>query len=757
MKRFAQISLVNEQKMTNHKVPQGVSTIKYIFFSLCALCLCGYSVLSAQSYPWPLFPMDQQHRISAAFGECRGDRDHFHNGTDIPLGQGGKVLNVEEGEVRSLYPSGGNAYIRVGRFAYVHVDPDPALEVGDQVPVGEQVGVTNAQNHIHLNQGNPGSYGNSLEENSLTPFEDPYGQHIYSIEYYTDGPGKRFSGNKVTGSVEIVVRAGDTTDTRSSIDMNNGVYRIGYQIFESDRSTPVTDMQISYHFDHIYYDSQIKEVYAAGSNTSIYRYIVTNKGGGKYVSNRFWDTSELAPGEYYVGIYTEDTRDNSDTTFFPVQVMEQDTTPPAPPALSSVGGSADTLQIRWDQSPDADLAGYRFYFSYDGESWTESKDESDLGPDTTGFSVPGFPPNSNIYFYLEAVDNAPLPNVSDQTDVYGARNSAASEVLIVDGFDRDTGYRNRGWHAFAVTYGQALNALGHSYHTVSNDAVIDGAVKIERYPVVLWMLGDDRRDFGTLSPEEQNAVRNYLEQGGKLLISGTRLASDLWRDGSSQERDFFRTYLKTGFQEVTTGHGSIQGAEGSFLSGFTAQLDTVAYPADSIDALQTEYDGEPILTGMNGEVFGTGYRGTVGEGTTESGVVVSSIPVSILGDADAREEFLTQLLTYFNLRTTGIAGEPEHSTPADFQFSGCYPNPFNQSTQFNITTTKTLDFRYSVHNLTGRRVYTSTGQSLDPGEYTFNWSASGNPSGIYLVRLTGKSAETGKILCRATDKVLLLK
>ncbi|PIP12255.1 MAG: hypothetical protein COX49_06630, partial [bacterium (Candidatus Stahlbacteria) CG23_combo_of_CG06-09_8_20_14_all_40_9] len=76
-------------------------------------------------------------RVSGTFCECRGERDHFHDGIDIPLTYGGYVLAVDSGFVLSLQRSGDNAYIRVGRYAYVHVNPNPDLHPNDWVDIGD--------------------------------------------------------------------------------------------------------------------------------------------------------------------------------------------------------------------------------------------------------------------------------------------------------------------------------------------------------------------------------------------------------------------------------------------------------------------------------------------------------------------------------------------------------------------------------------------------------------------------------------------
>ncbi len=105
---------------------------------LLTLCLLSMAQIPiAGAYPWPLAPMDVQHNISGTFCECRADRDHFHDGVDMPLGYGGAVLSVADGTVLGLDPAGANAWIRVGRYAYVHVNPNPDLHVGDFVGQGE--------------------------------------------------------------------------------------------------------------------------------------------------------------------------------------------------------------------------------------------------------------------------------------------------------------------------------------------------------------------------------------------------------------------------------------------------------------------------------------------------------------------------------------------------------------------------------------------------------------------------------------------
>ncbi|MFQ6618883.1 MAG: M23 family metallopeptidase, partial [Fidelibacterota bacterium] len=209
---------------------------------------------SQPGYQWPAYPFNQQHRISGTFCENRADRDHFHSAVDIPLAYGGTVYSVSDGRVLDIDPSGGNSYIRVERYAYVHVTPNPALEVGDYVGKGDPIGSTNTQNHIHFKDGG-GLSGtkviNPLREGGLNPFEDPYKPNKSEIKFYRNGTTTRFSENVISGRVDIVAHASDVTDLLSWVDMNNGLYRIGYQIFEADARTPVTSAIYPFQFDEL--------------------------------------------------------------------------------------------------------------------------------------------------------------------------------------------------------------------------------------------------------------------------------------------------------------------------------------------------------------------------------------------------------------------------------------------------------------------------------------------------------------------------
>jgi hypothetical protein len=78
------------------------------------------------------------------------------------------------------------------------------------------------------------------------------------------------------------------------------------------------------------------------------------------------------------------------------------------------------------------------------------------------------------------------------------------------------------------------------------------------------------------------------------------------------------------------------------------------------------------------------------------------------------------------------------------------PNPFNPITRIQYILQDQCPVRLSVYNMAGRLVKTLVNENQMPGQHTVVWSAAGQPSGVYLYRITA-----GKF--RAVKKAVLLK
>lgn len=96
--------------------------------------------------------------------------------------------------------------------------------------------------------------------------------------------------------------------------------------------------------------------------------------------------------------------------------------------------------------------------------------------------------------------------------------------------------------------------------------------------------------------------------------------------------------------------------------------------------------------------------------------------------------------------TTGV-GTISGSTGSGFSVSPNYPNPFNNTTQFNIGMTKENLVSVDVFNVFGQKVYSIPAQQMPAGNHLMTINANGWSSGVYFFRVTvGDETKTQKMV-----------
>jgi hypothetical protein len=110
----------------------------------------------------------------------------------------------------------------------------------------------------------------------------------------------------------------------------------------------------------------------------------------------------------------------------------------------------------------------------------------------------------------------------------------------------------------------------------------------------------------------------------------------------------------------------------------------------------------------------------------------------------------------------GAVHEVPNVIPSAFRLGNSYPNPFNPSTTIRFDIAKSAIAEISVYNILGQKVSTLVSQDLKAGAYTTVWNGTSNEgnsvaSGIYFVRMTARSLETGAEQFSALQKVVLMK
>jgi hypothetical protein len=722
-----------------------------------ALIFIFNSLVTAQTYyNWPCTPFDQPHFINGTFCENRPSGSisihHFHDGVDIHLPQGSNVYSVINGSITSLgYAStyGINAYVRVGRYAYVHVDPNPAVQVGTPVTALQTVvGATNSWNHIHFKDGYVGSEIDGLRANGgLSPFTDNYNPYIDFVKYYINGTTTYFSNNRVNGLVDIVAKARDKTDN-GSLGNNNGIHAIGYQIYDSTGTVALTDSIINLEFNVIPpSDSYVTNVFFKGSDISNYYYIITNP----VTKDGYINTRDLGTGTYKIKVFTFDSKLNSTSVWSTMEIVPQDVSPPAEPEMISVIGTPNyDWIVNWAQNDSLDTDGYDFYFSYDGEEWyRQAKISSLLYAQDTTYTWNNFVPDVAVYFKVQAYDNAPVVNFGEFSDAYGMRIAATggADVLIVDGFDRTDGYWQNVNHQFATVYGNIISEFNFSFDCVSDNAIQSDRHSLNDYPNVIYFLGDESSDHKSLSLDEQTAIKNYLAQGGNLIISGSEIGFDLMVYGTEQDSIFYTDYLKSTLSGDSSSSLIIEGIEGTPFSGLSAEISPPAGKSIRPDVIEAA-GSTPILKFANGQTAAIHYNGTFGDSGTPANLVYLTFPLELINDDNVRQALLRQIFELFG-QSTDIAFESPAAPVNEFILFDNYPNPFNPSTKISFKLPTSEWVNLSIYTIQGRLVKNLVQKNLTKGSYEFTWNGTDNAgnnvsSGVYLYRLETSSFSDAK-------------
>lgn len=104
---------------------------------------------------------------------------------------------------------------------------------------------------------------------------------------------------------------------------------------------------------------------------------------------------------------------------------------------------------------------------------------------------------------------------------------------------------------------KAIQAAGnYSFVSCSDEAVENGRVQLEHYPIVDFILGLEKDDiqsdparktyYKTFSSPMQRLLTAYCQSGGNLLVSGSYIGSDM--SNSQGNREFTETVLKYGYR-----------------------------------------------------------------------------------------------------------------------------------------------------------------------------------------------------------------
>ncbi len=332
---------------------------------------------------------------------------------------------------------------------------------------------------------------------------------------------------------------------------------------------------------------------------------------------------------------------------------------------SAAGSSAVTAT--WKANTEPGLLGYRLYYA-NGDNlneWVLAAGENTLTSGATSITLPtsqfAVPPKDPVFhFRLTAV----IPNGTDPVvesspgDIYSRSSfTTGPKVLIVDGFDRTSGSYKGSTHAFSTSYFKALRDRGVlQISSVANEKVEDGTFNLNDYNIVIWYAGDESSANVVFSAAEKTALTNFLNAGGKLLVTGSEIAYNVGRaSAAGYDLNFMTNYLKSSYvNDGTAAYTPASGVAGTDFEGLQIPLGVV-YPEDFPDAIAPAGGAVPILTySVAPNVAGIAYKGTFGGNADTGAVIYVSFPLETASDI-SMSAFMQKALAFFGVEPVPAA------------------------------------------------------------------------------------------------------
>jgi len=353
--------------------------------------------------------------------------------------------------------------------------------------------------------------------------------------------------------------------------------------------------------------------------------------------------------------------------------------------------------------------------------------------------------------------------VSDNSDTYAIRGWK-NQLLIVDGYDR-IGSWGQPYHNFAIIHALALPDTVH-FTSCDNSQIVSGSVDLNDFKYVIWISADESTADETLSSAEQNLVKDFLEQGGCLFISGSEIGWDLGRTTSSTaDRQFYNNYLHAGYVGDDSGNMSVYGSAGSPLAGLTFQYGTASalYIEDYPDYITPVNGSAVCLEYGNSRKAGVYYTGLFGDGSVVGKVVYLGFPFETIVGSDNRYALLYRVIGFFQEEMVGTQADDQMNIPETLVLNQNYPNPFNPVTNISYRLPRQSEVQIIICDVLGRQVRRITTGVQGPGYQTVTWNSTNDrgqsvSAGVYFYQIRVHDPDAiGASNFTQTRKMILLK
>jgi len=409
------------------------------------------------------------------------------------------------------------------------------------------------------------------------------------------------------------------------------------------------------------------------------------------------------------------------------------------------GESPNSLQLLY--SPDDDIDEIIAFISYDGLSFTDTVRLALNSLDITGLA-----PDKICYIRLKGANSAGSGPVSEV--LAGIPSSTAPKLLIVNGFDRNS---TGNTYNFVRQHGTALNFCGYSFESATNEAITDGLISLSDYEIVDYILGEESTVDETFSDAEQDNVEQYLQNGGKLFVSGAEIAWDLDYKGNADDKAFCHNYLKIAYAADAPNNQSntwytVEPVTGTLFSNLPERsFDNGShgtYNVDWPDVFNAINGSQGFIKFANyntaGSYAGVLFDGLFPNGTNPGKIVITGFPFETIYPESNRNSFMSEVMRFFEY-TSKIT--PEIVIPYKFALYQNYPNPFNNTTIIPFQLAQACNVKIRIYDLLGREVQQVAYKRFPAGYHRYSLTAEQLSSGEYIYTIEADEFRESKIFC----------
>jgi hypothetical protein len=275
----------------------------------------------------------------------------------------------------------------------------------------------------------------------------------------------------------------------------------------------------------------------------------------------------------------------------------------------------------------------------------------------------------------------------------------------------------------------------------------------------------------TLNPDEMAALSTYLNDGGRLYLSGTDLAYEMADPGSpyytTSSLEFFTDYLHSDYVKRSPTQLAAQGINGDpisdglgvigLLGGTGAGTITIERKPNEIAPAANDPNAAACIALVNAPNNYCGVRsshpGTSGMGR----VVMTTFGFETVSDSTKRDILAGRILEWLMV-STAIDDQESLIMTNRFELKANYPNPFNPSTTISYVLPNTEGNNHAsliIYNQLGQKVRMLVNETQGIGAHKVTWDGrddAGNDvaSGVYFYQLRYGNHQ-------ATQKMLLLR